>query len=256
MENLHLISSKDNDFFKTIKSYQTAKARRRDGILIAEGVKTYRDAHARLNLLHTVVSKSYAQAHPDFAADLEAKTVTVFADNLFEAASELITSQGILGVFELPDATLDFDAIRRIVVLDGVQNPGNVGAILRNAHCLGFEAAVLSESCAQVYSPKVIRSSMGAAFALPTYTAISAEDFVTQLKNLKAADFRLLGLDMGGSEQLPKADKIALVVGSEGSGLSSHVRTICDDTFKIKMNDQAESLNAAVATGIAMYLLS
>jgi len=251
----HLIRSKDNDFFKLIKSYASAKARKRDRVLLAEGEKTYAEALATLKLRNTIVAESYFDAaNPKTCASPEPAQLTVFADSLFDAVADLKTSQGIIGVFEQPTVTmesLDFELLTRVVVLDGVQDPSNVGAIIRSAHCLGFQAVLLGEGSAQPFSPKVIRSSMGSVFHVPVIEA-SVADYIAQLK---AAGFAVVGTALSGSADVPKSLKLALLIGSEGRGLSPDILEQCDHIFSIKMSDSAESLNAAVASGIAMYVL-
>ena len=249
-DNSTLIKSKDNDFFKRIKSYSSAggaKYRKRDSCLIAEGEKIYAEALKTLKLKNTIVSKSYlASTNESF------QSLTVFADSLFDSISELKTSQGILGVFEIPSYDIDKTALSRVVVLENIQDPKNVGAIIRNAHCLGYEAVFLGEGCAQPFSPKVIRSSMGASFHLP----VIAGSTLTQLQELKDCDFVLVGTAMSGKEAVPQFEKAALIIGNEGSGLSKEALEFCDYVFRIKMRDSAESLNAAVASGITMYLFA
>ena len=243
-----LIKSKDNDFFKRIKSYSSAggaKYRKRDSCLIAEGKKTYAEALATLKLKNTVVSESYLACHNESFQNL-----TIFADSLFDSISELKTSQGILGVFEIPSYDIDMTALSRVVVLENIQDPKNVGAIIRNAYCLGIEAVFLGEGCAQPFSPKVIRSSMGSVFHLPVVVGST----LTQMQELKDSDFTLVGTAMSGKEAVMQLEKVALIIGNEGSGLSQEALELCDYLFKIKMSDKAESLNAAVASGIAMYL--
>ena len=243
----HLIKSKDNDFFKRVKSYAQAKYRRRDNCLIAEGEKLYKEALLTLKLKNTIASQSYLAHHPE-----DFQNLTIFADSLFDSVSELKTNQGILGIFEIPSFDLDMTALSKVVVLEGIQDPKNLGAIIRSAHCLGYQAVFVNDGCAQAFSPKAIRSSMGSVFHLPVIAASTAE----QLQELKNNDFALVATALSGKEDLPQFEKVALVIGSEGSGLSKETLELCDYVFRIKMHGGAESLNAAVASGIAMYLFA
>jgi TrmH family RNA methyltransferase len=247
----HLIKSKDNDFFKKIKSYcvgsSSAKYRKGDNCLIAEGEKTYREALAVLNLRNTIVSESYFDS-----TDADLSHSTVFADNLFDSISELKTSQGILGIFDVPHFDINTASLSRVVILEGIQDPNNIGAIIRNAHCLGFEAVFLGEGCARPFSPKVIRSSMGSVFHIPVIAGTTLE----QIQELREQDFSIVGTAMSGNEEVRPFEKVAILIGSEGSGLSAEALELCDYNFKIKMHNKAESLNAAVASGIAMYLFA
>ncbi|MCL2402891.1 MAG: RNA methyltransferase [Coriobacteriia bacterium] len=252
-ENIKLIRSRDNDFYKKLKSYGQSKYRKRDNCLIADGEKVYQEARSRLKLLYTIVSESYFETHlhPQIA-DEDGSKLTVFADNLFESLSECKTSQGILGVFEIPIFKLETATLNRVAVLEGIQDPKNVGAIIRNAHCLGYEAVFLGEGCATAFSPKVIRSSMGSVFHIPTLSADGSIEGIIQ--DLKAAGFSVVGTASSGSEEVRQFEKIALIIGSEGSGLSEQTTALCDHLFRIKISPSAESLNAAVASGIAMYV--
>ena len=251
MTSPHLIRSRENDFFKQIKSYQSAKYRKQDSCLIADGEKTYQEALTKLQLRHTIISESYLQAHPQTVEEYASK-LTVFADNIFESISEFKTSQGILGIFELPIFDAEMSKFSRVVLLENVQDPKNVGAIIRTAHCLDFEAVFLGEGCAAPFSPKVIRSSMGSVFHLPVLSCA----IENQIRDLKDADFTIVGTALSGNTEVRNYDKIALIVGSEGGGLSSKTRALCDDLFRIEINSSAESLNASVASGIAMYLFN
>ncbi|MCL2437861.1 MAG: RNA methyltransferase [Coriobacteriia bacterium] len=245
------ITSRDNDFFKQIKSYQLAKYRKQDNCFLAEGEKVYYEACRKLKLRYTIVSESYFLAHPYVAGDDAAKA-SVFADNIFESVSDLKTNQGILGIFELPVFNLEISRLSRVALLEKVQDPKNVGAIIRNAHCLGYEAVFLDEDCAAPFSPKVIRSSTGSVFHVPVLSG----DILQHIQELKSAGFALVGTTLAGKEEVQTADKVALLVGNEGGGLSNQALALCDYLFRIKMNPEAESLNAAVASGIAMYLFN
>ena len=307
----HFIKSKDNDFFKTIKSYHSAKYRKRDKVLIAEGAKLCHEALFTLQVRHIIVSKSYYDKHfshrfennavfaistesntlrehtatsrrtqhppchlerseaqsrdlkpsqlqvlPDKLEEFDQSKFTIFADSLFAQISELKTNQGILGIFEQPSFEVNLAELSKIVILEGIQDPTNVGAIIRNAHCLGYELVVLGEACAHPFSPKVIRSSMGSVFRLPTFSLDSSEHLLQKIQDLKGAGFSIVGTALSGDEQAPGLEKFALLIGSEGSGLSQQAIDVCDSVYTIKMDKSAESLNAAVASGIAMYLLN
>ncbi|MCL2680030.1 MAG: RNA methyltransferase [Coriobacteriia bacterium] len=256
MEKLQPIRSKDNDLYKKIKSYTVPKYRKRDNVVLVEGQKTYDEAYTRLNCLYTIVSESYYLKNAEVGAEAAEGVQHVIDDALFSSLSELKTSQGILGVFQMPDFHIDLATLQRVVVLQGVQDPKNVGAIMRNAHCLGYQAVFLSEGCAQVFSPKAIRAAMGASLYVPS----TVGDIFDQVIQLKEAGFTVIAADLSGSETLPadltSQDKIALLIGGEGSGISPEVLQGCDYRFRIPLQPGAESLNVSVASGIVMYLLN
>jgi len=254
--NIKLIRSKDNDFYKKLKSYGQLKYRKRDNVVVVEGQKIYDDALPHLELHYTVVSESYFAKHQDrLFSQPEQSRLTVLADSLFASLSELKTDQGIMGIFQQPDYEVDASKLKRVVLLEDVQDPTNVGAIIRSAHCLGYEAVFLGAGCAQPFSPKVIRSSMGAVFHLPVVSLSDVDQLHQHTALLKEAGFSIVGTTLSGSSDVVPATKLALVIGSEGHGLTAQTLDLCDHAFTIEMSDRADSLNAAVASGIAMYLL-
>lgn len=254
-ESTPFITSKENDFFKLVKSYTLSKNRKREGVVFVEGTKSFKEASECLRL-------RYALINEDFDSDsLDEETLshlTRLSNHLFKALSDTKSSQGIIGIFELSEFELELSSQNKIVVLEGIQDPGNVGTIVRTALFLGYEAVLLDEACAACFSPKVIRSSMGAVFHIPCITAPLKE----HLGNLKEAGFCIIGGDLQGetlqrSEDLPSQQRIALLFGSEGQGLSDAALACCDHRYKIPAaSPAAESLNVAVASGIMMFQLN
>jgi len=269
MGHVEIISSKQNDFFKKIKSYRLAKYRKQDNIVLVEGQKVYDEALSRLKPIFTVISESYLDKHEDMhtivpsnlpfekGQNLEGQQgreqehrYLAMSDSLFATLSELKTDQGILGVFEIPKFQVDLMSLSRVVILEGVQDPTNVGAIIRNAHGLGYGAVFLGEECAHPFSPKAIRASMGSVFHIPVVSCTLFE----QIQRLKDEDFVIVATDLAGDSKAAPFKKCALLIGSEGKGLSVEALSMSDEIFTIEMRNNAESLNAAVASGIAMYL--
>lgn len=254
-EHIPFITSSENGFFKKIKSYLLAKNRKRDGVVLVEGKKFFKDASGRLNLRYTLTSEDYC---PDSSDEAPLEHHTRLSNHLFNALSDTKTSQGIIGVFDLPDTKLDLSLLRRIIVLEGIQDPGNVGTIIRTASFLGYQAVLLDETCAAPLSPKVIRSSAGAVFQVPFSTAPVKQ----HLQDLKDANFIVVGGDLQGKDlrdhdALPTQQKLALLFGSEGQGLSEVALSFCDYRYRISAGDSfTESLNVAVASGIMMYQLN
>jgi len=142
----------------------------------------------------------------------------------------------------------------RIIALDNLQDPGNVGAIIRSCDAFAVDALLLSENCADINSPKVIRSAMGSAFRLP----VCRGGLVESLRELKEKGFTVIGADLNDSaEKLGSfafPEKCVVVIGGEGAGISAEVMNICDRQVYIPIKN-AESLNAAVAAGIIIYEL-
>jgi TrmH family RNA methyltransferase len=153
----------------------------------------------------------------------------------------------------MPDAADLYGLGPLIVALDGVQDPGNVGTILRTADAAGFSGALLSEECADIYSPKCLRATMGSIFRLKAMVAPSLPE---ALVKLRGTGYSLLSGELNGTpfyERTGVSRCLCLVIGSEGRGVSKAVSSLCTHRLTLPMRGGAESLNAAVAAGIMMY---
>ncbi len=249
------ITSKDNDFFKKIKSYALPKNRKRDEVILVEGKRSYREALQVLKLRHTLTNEEYRLDPSD---DTPLEHHTKLSNHLFAALSDTKNSQGIIGIFDMPCQSLDLSLLNKVVVLEGIQDPGNVGTLIRTAFFLGYQAVLFDDTCAAPFSPKVVRSSMGAIFHLPCFTA----PIEAHLSSVKDAGFCIAGGDLQGEDiqkcgAAAQQQRLALLLGNEGTGLSEVALSYCDYRLRIpEKNEEAESLNVAVAGGIMMYLLN
>lgn len=174
-------------------------------------------------------------------------------ENVMSAVSPMKTPQGVLFTCQLPETVLPEELPgRRYMVLDGVQDPGNVGTILRTADAFDCDGLILLPGCADPYSPKTVRSSMGAVFRRSVWCC-STEELTLALR---ASDMPLYGaallddtLDARGLDY----SRAALAIGSEGRGLSDQVLALCDKTIRIPMSERCESLNAAIAAAVLLW---
>jgi TrmH family RNA methyltransferase len=174
----------------------------------------------------------------------------------FASAAETESPQGVLAIAEIPGWSLDsipLGASARIVVLDAVQDPGNVGTILRTAAALGASAAVSMPGTVDLWNAKVVRSAMGASFHFP----VTSATWETLDLFRRREDVALWGADAGGLplDTLVPPPRLALVVGNEGAGLSAEARSRIDTLAALPIGSVVESLNVAVATGIFLYQL-
>ena len=174
----------------------------------------------------------------------------------FASAAETESPQGVLAVAEIPSRTLGdlaLGASARIVVLDAVQDPGNVGTILRTAAALGATAAVALPGTVDLWNAKVVRSAMGASFHFPVLQTTWAE-----LDGFASAhEVAIWGADAGGTplDRVHAPARLALVMGNEGAGLSAEARSRAAQLVALPIGSVVESLNVAVATGIFLYQL-
>ena len=180
----------------------------------------------------------------------EGKTFVVPA-HLMAAVCDTKTPQGIAAVMRLKPRTVTG---KRLLALDGVQDPGNVGTILRTADAAGLDGILYSSQCADPYSPKVLRASMGSVFHLPV------EEVPDLAACLKTLDMPILASRLDGDPFFPilktLPDTWCLIIGNEGNGISPEVTASASHLVRLPMHGAAESLNAAVAAGIMMYALT
>jgi len=243
----------------TVRNLHQRKGRRRRGLTVAEGVRLVEEALAAGLPLHGVlVSASFGASDRGAAllGDLAGRAVPLeeVPDRLFGELADTETPQGVLAVIEVPSWTLaDVHPGPRapVLVLDAVQDPGNVGTLLRTAFALGAAGAVLLKGSADLTNPKVIRSAMGASFRLPAASAEPAE-FVSWCR---AADVQVWASAADGAPLTRSVapERLALVVGNEGAGVRPELRELAIRQVAIPLARGAESLNVAVAAGVLLY---
>jgi TrmH family RNA methyltransferase len=237
------------------------KARERQHLFTVEGVRTVEElTRSTLRIHGALVAPQLADA-PRGAAllgDLRERGVDVaeVSAQEFASAAETDSPQGVLAIAAVPAHSLDalsLPACARIVVLDAVQDPGNVGTILRTAAALGTAAVVAAPGTVDLWNAKVVRSAMGAGFFLPSFT--TTWDALDAFRHRES--FALWGADAAGTavHELKPPDRLALVVGNEGAGLSDDARQRVDRLVALPIDSTVESLNVAVATGILLYQL-
>jgi TrmH family RNA methyltransferase len=243
------------------RDLQRRKAREKHSLFIAEGVRSVEELlRSGLLIRGALVTPKLAAAPRGESLrrrlDESGVEVAELSDKDFLTAAETESPQGVLAIGEVPVRSLDtlrIPNVCRILVLDGVQDPGNVGTILRTAAALGVTATIALPGTVDLWNPKVIRSSMGAQFG---HTAFHAEwgDLTMLLERerveLWAADAQGETLDPARAVQ-----RLAIVVGNEGSGLSPDVRGRAQRTVSLPLVGGVESLNVAVAAGIILYEL-
>jgi TrmH family RNA methyltransferase len=169
------------------------------------------------------------------------------------------TPQGILAIVKIPDIAQNIDQIiksaRRAVACDNVSDPGNLGTIIRTAAAFGYDMVVCVGNCAEIYNPKTIRATQGGLFAIPVFKIDTAAEFL----KLFADQFNLIALSGKAKKPMSKSPRIKrpiLVVGGETAGISPEIETRANFHFRIEQTDKIESLNVAVAAGVAMYKFS
>lgn len=240
-----MIDSLNNRQVVAWNKLKQKKYRDEAGLFLVEGEHLVREA-AQAGLIDTVLVRQGA------AADISGTVVTV-SDRVMAKLSHNVSLNDVIAVCRIPDTPLAADA-RRLVVLENVQDPGNVGTILRTACAFGYDGVLLTEDCASVYGDKAVQASQGALFHVPVLTQSRKEI----LARLEQRGIPLLGTSPRGQTALNDfrpSQAFALAFGSEGQGLSDELLGHCRTTLKIEM-EQFESLNVAVAAGICLWKLA
>ena len=247
------IASVHNPAVLALRELQKPRARREQGLFLCESAKMVREALA-LSLCRTLIVQRGREA--DYAREIDAAQaqcaqVLLVAPPVMQALSEAKTPQGIAATVAIrpePQALTG----SRIVALDGVQDPGNVGTILRTADAAGFDGALLSDACADLYGAKTLRATMGSVFRVPTRRT---GDLAAELSAMREAGYAIVATELGGADFYANCphERCVLVIGSEGRGVSEDVRAVATHHLALPMRGGAESLNAAVAAGIMIY---
>jgi len=248
------IDSPKNARVRLIKSLSQKKRREETGLFAVEGEKLLDEA---LNWGFAIDFALLLEQKGELAERLVAAGAEVFfaSEQAIRAACDTETPQGCVAAVKMPDVAGAFPQRGLWTVLDGVQDPGNVGAIIRCADAFGAAGVLLGPGCADAWSPKAVRAAMGSSFHIPV---LSAADLPQALARMRKGGFRLIAAHLAGSPELPESlgDSAALLIGSEGRGLSAEVSREADILFRLPMKGHAESLNAAVAAGVILYELS
>jgi len=247
------ITSVHNPQVQMLRDLQKAKNRRQAGLFLAESAKMVREA-LELGLCRTLVvegKRSEEYADMIAAAQKLGCDVLLVTAAIMQAISEQKTPQGVCCTVQIPKEPQALSG-RLLVAMDGVQDPGNVGTILRTADAAGFDGALLSGACADLYSAKTLRATMGSVFRVPV---VRTDDLPAALQALRAQGYAIVATELGGEDFYTHCphDQAVLVIGSEGRGVSPEVREIATHHLALPMRGGAESLNAAVAAGIMIY---
>ncbi len=185
---------------------------------------------------------------------IKAKEICLVSASIMRKISGLESPEGILAVVPMPRESRSLQQISRLLVLDGISDPGNMGTLLRTASALGWDAvAILPNSC-DPFNDKALRAAQGAMFHLQLFHT----EWSALHSTIKDAGLRLLAADLSGvpiEKSVISTEKVALILGNEGAGISDQV-SLCCEKIKIPMAGKMESLNVGTAGGILMYLLS
>ena len=234
------------------------KLRDSEKVFLVEGIRMFREVPEE-KVLEIYVTESFYEKQKELIIEkskASGVSVEVLADNVFEYVSDTKTPQGILCVVRQMDHTMETVAGGEsplLLVLDNLQDPGNLGTIVRTAEGAGVTGIVMSRDCVDIYNPKTIRSTMGSIYRMPF---VYEENLVEAIAGLKEKKIHTYAAHLEGSCAYDEADYregSAFFIGNEGNGLRDEVAARAERYIKIPMRGEVESLNAAIAASVLMF---
>ena len=249
MAVIQTITSTANPQVKMWRQLKTPAGRRAHGLFLAEGEHLCQEALKAGVQPTLLVDQGLQEAHQGLLQS--GCGVCLVSGRVIAALADSKTPQGVLAICPLPAPQPLKAAGPRLMALNRLQDPGNLGTILRTLDAAAFDGLIIDPGCADPFSPKAVRASMGAVFRVPVYPC---EDLAAALQALPHHT-KVAG-DLSGSpyfEHPPFGEKVCLLVGNEGAGLDSEVLAAADHRLRLPIPGGAESLNAAVAAGLMIY---
>lgn len=251
-----MITSTENKQVKNIVQLNTkAKVRKKQGVFVVEGIKMFLEA-PKDRVESVYVSESFVQetSHVEM---LRGYAYEVVADAVFAKMCDTLTPQGIITVVRFPEYTLD-DIMHKqsnphIIILESIQDPGNLGTIIRTGEGAGISGVIVNKETVDLYNPKTLRGTMGSIYRVPV---VVAEDLTQTVLNLQEQGVEVYAAHLKGTKQMYDMDfakSCAFLIGNEGNGLTDELAGRADSYLRIPMEGQVESLNAGVAASLLMY---
>lgn len=238
-----LITSVNNEKIKELVKLKDKRYRDKTGLFFVEGIDIVKEAYDKGILKCIYILDGYDKIYDD----IECRYVSL---EVMKKISDMDSVSGYYGVCEkLKEGELG----NRLILLDNLQDPGNLGAIIRSSVAFSFDTIILSDDTVDLYNPKVIRSSKGMLFNINIIRR-KLDEFI-----LRHKDYTVYGTDVNngiGVRDILVTDKMGIVIGNEGKGMSLEIKRLIDKNIYIPINNKCESLNAAVASSIIMYEVS
>lgn len=239
-----IYSSTDNNKIKDIKKLNQKKYRDLNNLFLVEGEHLVEEAYKSNNLNNVIILE-------DYNFNIEKDNIVV-TDKVMNYITELDNHQKVIGICS---KLKEKEYGNRILIVDGIQDPGNLGTIIRSAVAFSFDTIILSNNTVDLYNSKVIRASQGMLF----HINIVIKDILDEINKLKELGYYVSAtkVDSGNDiDILKEKEKIAIIIGNEGNGVSKEVLDNVSSYIHIPMNSECESLNVGVATSIIMYELN
>ncbi|WP_106496965.1 TrmH family RNA methyltransferase [Lentibacillus sp. Marseille-P4043] len=243
-----MITSVQNDKVKLWNKLKRKKDRNQTKTFLIEGFHLVEEVHSSDWEIKEIILQEGIPM-PDFAVEYP---VAVVSSPVFNHISNTQTPQGIAAVVKMKNYNQEM--FEQVLILDAIQDPGNLGTMIRTADAAGFDAVVLGDNTVDMYNDKVVRSTQGSLFHIPIFQT----NLLTKIPQLKMDGFTVWASALTNSSsylEIKPSPKTALIIGNEGSGIHEDVLELADSCVKIPIYGKAESLNASVAAGILMYYI-
>ena len=240
-----IISSVDNQKIKDLKKLSERKYRDKENLFLVEGEHLVLEAFKSGSLRELILGE-----HETFSLDMV--DTTYVTNKVMNELSSLTTPSTVIGVCSKLENNEELG--NRIFLLDRIQDPGNLGTIIRSSVAFNIDTIVLGEGCVDLYNPKVLRATQGLIF----HINIINENLSNFIPNLRNEGYKILGTKVTNGTSIKGFDtplKFALVMGNEGAGMDLNTQELCDDFLYIDMNSDCESLNVSIACSIILYQL-
>lgn len=240
-----IIESLENKKIKELRKLKDKKHRDKTRTYLIEGIHLVLEAYKSGDLLEVIL-----QDGEDLEIDIPKIYVT---NNIIKSLSELDTPYKIIGLCKYKEEKEEIG--NKVLILDSVQDPGNLGTIIRSSVAFNIDTIILNKTCVDLYNSKVLRACQGMNF----HINIIKKDLMYFIPKLKNEGYNIYGTNVVNGTELKSIrnlSKYAIIMGNEGNGVSKEIQELCDNNIYIKMNNDCESLNVAVATSIILYELN
>ena len=248
-----LITSRNNDLIKKVKSLNDKKFRNQYNQFIIEGDKMINEAiKEKISIEYIFVEENYEWKN----SGIDSNRIINVSSSVMEAISSLKNSPGVLAVAEKKTNKniegIDLKDEDLFLILDNVQDPGNIGTIIRTADSIGLKYIFIKDGSCDIYNPKVLRSTMGSIFRVE---CVTFSDSKVLIDKLKQNNIKVYATNLKTNKSIYDVDfkNSAIIVGNESNGVSEELLELADENIKIPMRGNAESLNVAIATSIILY---
>jgi TrmH family RNA methyltransferase len=252
-----MITSTQNLKIKKINQLLTkSKIRKKERLFIVEGKKIIDEINCS-RIWEIYISNTFLEKHESYVNKLYKSNIQVeiVSDTVMKHISSSVTPQGIIGLIKIVDTQVSTIINKNsfIIMLENIQDPGNLGTIIRTADAVKASGIILSKGSVDVFNPKVVRATMGSIFRVPI---IQDRNLIDDISKIREHNVEILASHLKGSTNIYNCDLtrgICVLIGNEGNGLTEQIANLADKNIKIPMIGESESLNAGVATSIIAY---